>query len=210
MMSNMLLSNVAHRSQTTVRNSRGAGGSASLQPRTRRAAGVVRCAAGGEEEWKSRWSEASAASRTGSQQPSPENGRMSGKTVLVAGAAGGCGRLTVQRLIAEGATVRGLVRDPQARSAQSLPAGCTLYRGDVYDYTTLPAGEELFYILYYQLDYGDGSAPGLFLSESDLYFINFVLWPQSCKGTICREIGSICLGTVKHAARTSCSLLTTL
>ena len=60
--------------------------------------------------------------------------------IVVSGATGGCGRLAVQRLLAEGAQVRALVRDPQSREAQRLPPAASLHRGDVYDYTTLPAG----------------------------------------------------------------------
>lgn len=72
-----------------------------------------------------------AASSTG------DGGRFSGvKKALVAGATGGTGRAIVKRLLAEGITVRALVRDA---SKANLPAEVETMVGDVYEYATLPA-----------------------------------------------------------------------
>ena len=63
--------------------------------------------------------------------------RLAGKTVLVTGAAGGCGREAVRKLLAEGASVRALVRDV---AAANLPTGVDVYKGDVYDFESLGKG----------------------------------------------------------------------
>jgi uncharacterized protein YbjT (DUF2867 family) len=63
--------------------------------------------------------------------PAPvENG------VLVAGASGQTGRLVVEQLVAEGYTVRALVREP-GKANGSFPAGVQLVAGDVKDPASL-------------------------------------------------------------------------
>jgi uncharacterized protein YbjT (DUF2867 family) len=77
--------------------------------------------------------------------------------ILVAGATGYIGRRLVPQLLASGHRVRALVRDP-ARAAAQLPAGCTLWRGDVLDPPSLgPAltGVEVAYYLVHSMGSGE-------------------------------------------------------
>jgi uncharacterized protein YbjT (DUF2867 family) len=68
-------------------------------------------------------------------------------SVLVAGASGQTGQLVVARLVAEGYTVRALVRDA-ARSGVSFPAGVAVVEGDVKDPATLaPAMAGMTYVI---------------------------------------------------------------
>ncbi|MET0283575.1 MAG: NmrA/HSCARG family protein [Polyangiales bacterium] len=57
-------------------------------------------------------------------------------TILVTGATGSVGRHVVEQLVARGADVRALVRDP---SKASLPAGVSVVQGDMLDVDSLRA-----------------------------------------------------------------------
>lgn len=71
--------------------------------------------------------------RTGNNQ------KIRGKTVLVAGATGGVGSQVVQCLCNEGAKVRALVRDYTKVNSDMYSQNVEVFKGDVYQYMTLPA-----------------------------------------------------------------------
>lgn len=73
--------------------------------------------------------------------PPVENG------VLVAGASGQTGKLVVEQLVAEGYTVRALVREP-GKANGTFPAGVQLVAGDVKDPASLaPAMAGMTYVI---------------------------------------------------------------
>lgn len=71
--------------------------------------------------------------RTGNRQ------KTRGKTALVAGATGGVGSQVVQCLVNEGVKVRALVRDYTKASSDLYMNNVEVVKGDVYQYSTLPA-----------------------------------------------------------------------
>ncbi|KAL0032087.1 hypothetical protein WJX77_004311 [Trebouxia sp. C0004] len=71
--------------------------------------------------------------RTGNRQ------KIKGKTALVAGATGGVGSRVVQCLVNEGVRVRALVRDYTKVNSDLYTKNVEVIKGDVYQYSTLPA-----------------------------------------------------------------------
>jgi uncharacterized protein YbjT (DUF2867 family) len=85
--------------------------------------------------------------------------------VLVAGATGYIGGRLARALLAGGATVRCLVRDPD-RARDLRDAGCELVQADVLEPGTLPAALDGVAVAYYLVhSMGRGSGPGF--SERD-------------------------------------------
>ncbi|KAA6419910.1 MAG: hypothetical protein FRX49_10100 [Trebouxia sp. A1-2] len=71
--------------------------------------------------------------RTGNRQ------KIKGQTALVAGATGGVGSRVVQCLVNEGMKVRALVRDYTKVNSDLYTKNVEVIKGDVYQYSTLPA-----------------------------------------------------------------------